>query len=228
MARKSRAKPSSRAKAAPRSRATAGADPIVAALMTLLATRGYAKIGLGDIAREAGISLASLRDAYENKFAILAAFSRQIDRTVLDGGPAEGETPRDRLFEISMRRFDALDPYKAAVKNVARAARGDLCLARALHRSATRSQKWMMAAADAEKRGLVGAAMVEGLVLVQSEAMRAWLENDDPGMAKTMAALDRGLARGARAVDFFDGVCDRLRNFASRDRATRGGAAANA
>jgi hypothetical protein len=47
-------------------------------------------------------------------------------------------------------------------------------------------------------------------------------------MAKTMAALDRGLARGARAMNFLDSICDRLRAFASRDRATRGGAAANA
>jgi hypothetical protein len=41
-----------------------------------------------------------------------------------------------------------------------------------------------------------------------------------------MAALDRGLERGARAMNFIDEVCARLRPFVSRDRATRGKAAA--
>jgi AcrR family transcriptional regulator len=228
MARKPRAKPSPKSKAPPRARTRPGTDPIVEALMRLLQTRDFAKVGLREIAREAGVSLSTLRDSHEGKHAILAAFTRQIDRAVLDGGPAEGETPRDRLFEIMMRRFDALDPYKEAVRKVARAARSDLCLARALHRNSARSQKWMVAAAGADKSGLVGAAMIEALVLLQSETLRAWLDDDDPGMAKTMAALDRGLARGARAMNLLDSICDRLRAFASRDRATRGGAAANA
>jgi len=228
MARKSRAKPSPRSKAASRPRRTSAGDPIVEALMRLVATRSFMKIGLGDIAREAGVSLTALRDSYEGKLAILAAFSRQIDRVVLDGGPAEGETPRDRLFEILMRRFDALDPYRQAVRSVARAARRDPCLARSLHRNARRSQKWMLVAADADKRGVMGAAMIEALVILQSEVLRVWLDDDDPGLAKTMAALDRGLARGARAMDFVDDVCGRLCNLFTRDRATRGGAAANA
>jgi AcrR family transcriptional regulator len=228
MARKPSGKPSSRAKAAPRQRKTTGGEPAVDALMRLLKTRSFAEIGLGDIAGEAGLSLTALREAYDGKFAILTAFSRQIDKAVLDAGPAEGETPRDRLFEIVMRRLDALEPHNDALRNVARAARRDACLAAALHCNAVRSTKWMTVAADADKRGAVGVAMIEGLVLLQSEVVRVWLDDDDPGLAKTMAALDRGLARGARAMDFVDDVCGRLCNLFTRDRATRDGAAASA
>ena len=40
-----------------------------------------------------------------------------------------------------------------------------------------------------------------------------WLEDDDPGLARTMAALDRRLRRGERAIASFDrvtGMVDRL------------------
>ncbi len=231
MARKARAKPSGRSKAARPSRGARSSsatpkDRIIDALMALLATREFAKVGLAEIAEEAGVSLAALREAYDGKLAIVADFSRRIDQAVLAGGPAEGETARDRLFEILMRRFDALGPYKSAVRGIARAARRDLCLGRALHKISRRSQGWMFAAASAEMAGPLRAIAVEGLVLVNAEALRTFLDDDDPGLAKTMAALDRGLARGARAMNFLDEVCERLRPFVSRDRATRGRAAA--
>jgi AcrR family transcriptional regulator len=195
--------------------------------MTLAANRDFAKVGLADVAEEAGVPLATLREAYDGKLAILADFSRRIDRAVLEAGPAEGETPRDRLFEILMRRFDALGSYKAAVKNVARAARRDLCLGRFLHKNSRRSQSWMLVAAGADLSGPIRAVAVEGLVLVNAEALRVFLEDEDPGLAKTMATLDRGLERGARAMNFIDEVCERLRPFVSRDRARRGRAAAS-
>lgn len=194
--------------------------------MALLATRSFDAVGLADIATEAGMSLGELRETYDGKFAMLADFSRRIDRAVLDGGPAEGETARDRLFEVLMRRFDALEPYKSAMRSVGRAARCDLCLMRFLRRNAIRSQKWMLVAADTDKKGLLGAMAVCGLAIVNAEALRVWLDEDDPGQAKTMAALDRGLARGARAITFADGVFARLGRCVGTDRAARPDAAA--
>jgi AcrR family transcriptional regulator len=197
-------------------------EAIVDALLTLAATRDYDKIGLSEIAREAGISLADMRELYESKFAIVTAFSHRIDRGVLGGGPAEGETARDRIFEILMRRFDALEPHKAAVKSIARAARRDICLGSALHRNAQHSIKWLMSAAEVEKSGLLGFVALEGLVLVNADAFRTWLDDDDPGLARTMAALDRGLTRGEKAMGFVDRVCSRFADLTRRDRATRG------
>lgn len=201
--------------------ATSPNDRIVDGLMTLLATRSFSAVGFADIAEEAGLSLGELRAAYDGKFAMLADFSRRIDRIVLDGGPAEGETARDRLFEILMRRFDALAPYKNAIGSITRAARCDICLMRFLRRNAIHSQRWMLVAADAEKKGLLGAMAVGGLAIVNAEALRVWLDDDDPGLAKTMAALDRGLEKGARAMTFADGVCARLTRCVRSGRAAR-------
>ncbi|MGI9412676.1 MAG: TetR/AcrR family transcriptional regulator, partial [Hyphomicrobiales bacterium] len=59
-----------------------------------------------------------------------------------------------------------------------------------------RSMEWMMAAAEVETPGLRGLARANGLLFVFLSAYRTWLEDDDPGLAPTMATLDRQLRRG--------------------------------
>ena len=227
MAKKAGAKRSTRSKTA-RAAAIPTRDQIIDALMALLAVRDFSEISLADVAEEAGVSLDILRETYDGKLPIIADFSRRIDRTVLDGGAAEGEGARDRLFEIMMRRFDALGPYKDAVGHIAQALRSDPCLAAFAHRNATRSAKAMLAGADAESSGLFGAIAGQGLILVHADALRVWLNDDDPGLAKTMAALDRGLGRGARAMKIADSVCANPRSFVCQPRAKSDGAAADA
>jgi hypothetical protein len=48
--------------------------------------------------------------------------------------------------------------------------------------------------------------------------MRTFLADDDPGLSRTMAALDRALQRGARAMELFDRVCAWLPRPADRGR----------
>src|SRR5829696_245003 len=94
----------------------------VEALMALAAERDWSDIELRDIAEEAGLTLVELRRLYPSKGAILAAFSRSIDEIVLEGIDQEMETEpaRERLFDVLMRRIDALQPYKPAIENISR------------------------------------------------------------------------------------------------------------
>lgn len=194
---------------------------IIDALMALLATRDFGDIGLADVAREAGVSLATLRATYEGKIGILADFSKRIDEAVLAGGPAEGEEARDRLFEVTMRRFDALAPYKAALRRLARSARRDLSLTCALNRIAGKAQMWTLVAAGIHHGGLMGKVAIQGAVLVYAETLNVWFDDDDPGLARTMAALDRALRRGERAMQWLDRICSALPRFAERGRRRR-------
>ncbi len=119
---------------------TSPRDRIIDALMALLAEKRLGEIGLADVAEAADVSLATLRENFDGKLGILAAFSRRIDLVVLAGGaPDASAGARDRLFEAEMRRFDALRPYKEALRGLAHSARRDLELARGLHRAGGRS-----------------------------------------------------------------------------------------
>lgn len=183
-------------------------DTIIDAFLGLLAEHDYAAVSLGMIATRAGLSLAELRGAFDGKLAILAAFSRRIDRAVLEGvDPQMADQPaRERLFDTLMRRFDALQPHRAAIGSVSRAFRTDPPLALCFAPIALRSQMWMLTAADIDTRGARGAIAAKGLVLAFGRALRAWLSDDDPGMARTMAELDKELRRAERAMNRLDDV----------------------
>jgi AcrR family transcriptional regulator len=203
----------SSARRSPQQPAGTQRDRIVDALMSLIAERGFSAVGLADIAERAGVSIAALRAAYDGKIGILADFARRTDETVLAGGPAEGEGARDRLFDIVMRRLDALTPHKAALKRLGQAARCDAALGCALLRIAQRSQKWMHAAAGIEEGGLMGAITQQGGVLVYADTLRVWLNDTDPGLAKTMKRLDEGLRRGEQAMRFAGDLCGLVPSF---------------
>jgi hypothetical protein len=62
----------------------------------------------------------------------------------------------------------------------------------------------MLTAADIGASGPKGMIRAQGLAMLFGQVLRTWVDDDDPGLAKTMAALDRGLARGQRWSGFLD------------------------
>ncbi|MCP8937030.1 TetR/AcrR family transcriptional regulator [Alsobacter sp. SYSU M60028] len=185
-------------------------DRVIDALMALAEERRWDEIGLTDIAEAAGVSLAELRDLFPSKGAILGGFSRRIDRQVLEGTNDDlvGEPVRERLFDVMMRRLDALAPYRESLRRIMRDMSLDPLHLAALNQMQLNSQRFMLAAAGIDTEGPVGAVKLQGAVLVWGRTLRTWLDDDDPGLARTMASLDRDLRRGG---EFVRGLTDLTR-----------------
>jgi AcrR family transcriptional regulator len=182
---------------------------IIDAFMALLADKPFEQIGLAEIAQRAGVSLADLRGEFSSSFAILAAQIKEIDQRVLSADMSDmAEEPvRDRLFDIIMRRFEALAPYRAALRSLMRSGLRNPPLGLALNCLTARSQQWMLAAAGIDTSGARGALRAQGMALLYARVLWIFIEDEDPGLARTMAALDRELARGARWAGFVDDLC---------------------
>jgi AcrR family transcriptional regulator len=186
------------------------AQRIVDAALDLAATRGWHRVSLADIAAAARLPVLQLYALYRSKTAILEAFHRRIDEAVLAGGVAEeGERPRDRLFDVVMRRFDALNARKDAVRALAREAWQDPMATLAGAPSLVNSMSWMLELAGVSASGWRGQMRAKLLLGIYLSVLRTWLDDDSPDMTKTMAALDRrlrqaeswlGLAPSAPAV----------------------------
>jgi AcrR family transcriptional regulator len=184
------------------------ADPashVIDVALTLAAEKGWRDLALADIAAAAKLSLAELYALYPSKSAILAAYSRDIDRAVL----AEAEPPvgpvKDRLFDLLMRRFDKLDAHKAGMTRIAEdTGRDPLSLVCSLARL-DRSMAAMLEAAGISAGGLRGVIRVKGLAAVYLAGLRAWFRDDSADKAKTMAALDRALSRADRLASRLGG-----------------------
>jgi AcrR family transcriptional regulator len=183
-------------------------ERIIAAFMELLAERPIERIDLAEIAKRAGVSLADLRGEFSTTLAILAAHMKEVDRTVLRGGDddMEQEPARERLFDVLMRRFEAHAPHREAVRSLLRSAARNPPLAVALNGLAVQSQQWMLAAAAISSSGPKGMMQAQGLALLYASVLRTWLDDTDPGLARTMAALDSALARGQRWSSLLDNV----------------------
>ena len=197
-----------------RERVTKPIDPalpdrerIVAAFMALLAEQRFEEIDLSEIAARAGVSLATLRNEFGSKIAILAAHAKEIDRKVLSGSTADmtEEPERERLFDVLMRRLEAMTEERDAIRSLVRSAMFDPPLALALNSIGVRSMQWMLAAAGVGTAGPSGVMRAQGLALLFAHVLRTFVDDDDDN-ARTMAALDRELDRGGRALRMFDGL----------------------
>lgn len=175
---------------------------IVEALLALAAERRWEDFSMTDVAARAGLSLAQFRDHFPSKGAVLSAWSRRVDKQVLDGTGDDllGEPAKDRLFDVLMRRLDAMAPHKDALDGILEWARRDPAAALALNGLALNSMRFMLEAAGIDSEGPVGTLKLQGLVVAWTRIVGTWVEDRDPGMSETMAALDRELDRGAKLV----------------------------
>jgi len=102
-------------------------NAIIDALLELASERSWEDIMISDVASRANVSLSAFRDYFPSKGAVLASLSRRIDHIVLDatGDDLAGEPAKDRLFDVLMRRLDALAPYKLGLEAIYEWARRD-------------------------------------------------------------------------------------------------------
>jgi AcrR family transcriptional regulator len=172
---------------------------IVDVALRLAARDGWQRLSLADIAAEAGISVLQLYTLFRSKTAILEAFHRRIDAAVIaSAGEAEGERPRDRLFDAIMRRFDALARYKAAVRAIAHDVSADPLAALSGVPTLINSMGWMLELSGVSASGWRGRARAKLLLGIYLSVLRIWFDDDTADMTKTMAALDARLRRAER------------------------------
>ncbi len=168
------------------------------AALDLIAAKGWAAVGLRDIAAASGTGLAALYAAFPSKTALVAAFMAETDAAVLDGVEPSGdpdETPRDRLFDVLMRRYDLLKPRRPALTAIAQGLARDPLAALALRRASLRSMAAMLEAAGIPADGTRGAVRKNALAAVHIAVARIWLHDDSEDLSKTMVALDHRLKR---------------------------------
>jgi AcrR family transcriptional regulator len=182
-------------------------EQLLDTFLRLVAERGYVEVSLGDLGAASSVGMAEMYRLYPDKLALVQAFMARIDGEVLAGTPPSldpEETVRDRLFDMLMRRFDALKPHRAALDGIRRALRFDPMMALVLGPSLVRSMAAMLEAAGVPSRGLLGAVRQNALLAIYAAVSRVFDKDESADLSKTMAALDSQLKtaeRWAQTVD---------------------------
>ncbi|MCF4164851.1 TetR family transcriptional regulator [Zavarzinia compransoris] len=177
-------------------------DVLIDAALALAAEMPWSRVTLAAIAARAGVPLAECYPRHLDSASILRAFGRRIDRAVLAGDDPSlmAEPPRDRLFDVLMRRFEALAPHRAALRSIVATDRRDPLGVLARLPDFLRSMDWMVAAAGLDGGGIAGFIRRRGAAAVFLAVLPVFLEDESEDLGRTMAALDRQIARGDRLM----------------------------
>lgn len=176
-------------------------DAAIAGFWRVVAREGWHGVSMRAVAAEAGLEAAELRRRFATPQAILEAHGRAVDAEVVAGTVEDPtSTPRDRLFDVLMRRIDALAPHREGVVRLWDDLPRTPILGLWLAGQLPVSMAWMLEAAGLPASGVKGALRVQGLGLVWLATLRAWAEDDGADLSATMAALDRALDQADRAA----------------------------
>ena len=188
----------------------------IQAALELATEGGWRGVTFTAIAERTGLGLADLRRDFTRKADFLKAFQAEIDAEVLAKTKAAtpDQSPRDRVFDMIMTRFEAMTPYKPALRRIS----ADLCChpaeAAQLLPSTLASQYWMLAGAGAKLNGSGAGLRVAGLAAIYTKVFRVWLDDTSPGLDRTMAALDRRLKNGEYWLASVESACENFCRFA--------------
>ena len=136
---------------------------LVSAAFAMAAQDGWRRVSVAEAARRGGLPLDRARARFPVRSAILLRFGRIADQTALaDLAPDDASPARDRLFDLLMRRFDALQADRDGVIALLSALPADPPTALLLGLATVRSMGWMLEAAGISARGPVGALRAQG------------------------------------------------------------------
>lgn len=170
---------------------------LVAALWQVVAAHGWGGVTLRRIAAASGLPAATIRaEAPGGPPDLLRLHERAMSSAVAAGTvPGQGGTPRDRIFDVLMRRIDAMQPHRAGILRLLEELRTRPWLALCLLMRLPPSMGRLLDAAEIESGGLYGAVRTQGLASVWLATLRAWTKDGSVDLGPTMAALDRALDR---------------------------------
>ena len=167
----------------------------VHAALKLAETGKWGDLTLSAIASEAGLSLKDFHGVAD-KDDLSFAVERIFDAGMSEGSFEADETPRTRIFDVIMMRFETMEDVRDGAMSYLRwrdRSVSGLAL-RLKARAAT--AKWALACSGLDKSsGLPRGVVITGLGWAIALAERAWKQETSPDMTRTMAALDAELIK---------------------------------
>lgn len=192
------------------------------ATFAVIARNGMQGVGLPEIAQEMGCPLSLIEEQFSTVVAVLRAAALAIDKeveaqaedsqdfaatvavtaavtaahqeTAPEEGPEEGadEGAAERLFEVIMWRFDALEPWRAGIRRLfSDGARAPLWAAPLFFPTLISSMHALLSCAQCVPKGACLRGLAVMLLPLYLSALHVWLDDESSDRGRTMAFLNR-------------------------------------
>lgn len=190
------------------------------AALTLAADRPWKEIKLLEIAEAAKVDIADLYGVAD-KDTLMDALESWADKAMSAEASEPDETPRERLFDTLMRRFERFEEHRAGVLSLMKARDKSAQRMAALLGARSTAAQWALACAGLDQgTPTERAARKLGVAWIIAKTERAWRSDESGDFARTMATLDAELVNAE----------DRLKRFSrfTRRRNTSGSSPSSA
>lgn len=174
-------------------------EALADAALELAAGGLWEEVGLAALCQQAGLAIADVALAGISRERVREALERRLDRAMLAVVPEAGARAKDRLFDVLMGRFDAMEERREAWTSILIAEGRDGSTLPMRTVRLARTTGWALDAAGIVTGGAAATVRKAGLTRILLAAQEAWLA-DGPDLARTMRALDQGLQQSRDTV----------------------------
>lgn len=166
------------------------------AALVLAASKGWNNTTLYDMADEAGLTVAQVREAVHSRHGVMRTLLTRADKAMLAAVDADwrDESVRDRLFTLLMARFDYLRDKREGMRAMLAGLPTDPAGAVAVAAGpGLSSMRLLLDASGLSSAGLRGAMRARALGVGYVLMVRTFLDDDTEDLSRTMAMVDRRL-----------------------------------
>jgi hypothetical protein len=173
----------------------------------LAAETPWDQVSLSELCAAADMTLADCAKSSITKAHVTAHLDSLVDLAMLAANSKVDTTQsvRDRLFDVLMGRFDAMEDQRQAWTSILKAEKSDLLASIARRARRAAGAAWALEAAGVSSGDLRGASRAVAIARILRLVESIWLE-DGPELAKTMARLDQELRTGEEWVLRVEGL----------------------
>lgn len=167
----------------------------VEAALELAKTIDWRDLTLSAIAERAGLSLKDFHGVAD-KAKISDAVEAWLDGAMSEGSTSKDETPRTRLFDVIMMRFDRMEEHREAMLSLIEWRQTQP--ARLLNLIAARhtTANWALSCSGLDGSGdFPKPIRTTAIAWALAQAEIAWRKEDSADMSRTMAKLDGELRK---------------------------------
>lgn len=184
------------------------------AALDLAAETPWVDLTLAAIADKADVPLSDFH-GLSGKDKLASLVDAHFDRAMSAEGVSPDDSPRERLFDVIMLRFEAMEAYRAGLLSLMRYRDRTPSLLLGLAAARKRTADWALVSAGLDNGRFAPPGLKAiAIAFVIASAERAWRRETSGDFALTMAALDRGLREAEDRME----TMRRVTGWGRRDR----------
>ena len=169
-------------------------------------SRAWASLTLIEIANHANIKMADLYNIAD-KDTLTDTLEGWADCAMSAEAADMDDTPRERLFDVIMYRFEHMEPHRLAILSLMKARETYPARLAALLKARRKSARWALACAGLDTgTPAIKTARAFGIAWVIAKTERAWRKDESGDFARTMATLDAELTSAQERFKRFESL----------------------